>query len=32
MAIREYLQDVLKLEERELIFGVALKKLGAQHV
>ena len=32
MAIREYLQDVLKLEERELIFGVTPKKLGAQHV
>jgi hypothetical protein len=30
MAIREYLQDVLKLEERELIFGVDPKKLGAR--
>jgi hypothetical protein len=29
MAIREYLQDALKLEERELIFGVDPKKLGA---
>ena len=28
MAIREYLQDALKLEERELIFGVDPKKLG----
>jgi MFS family permease len=32
MAIREYLQDVLKLEERELIFGVDPKKLGARQV
>jgi hypothetical protein len=32
MAIREYLQDVLKLEERELIFGVDTKKLGARQV
>jgi hypothetical protein len=30
MAIREYLQDVLNLEERELIFGVDSKKLGAR--
>jgi hypothetical protein len=30
MAIREYLQDTLKLEERELIFGVAPKKLGVR--
>jgi hypothetical protein len=30
MAIREYLQDALKLEERELIFGVDPKKLGAR--
>lgn len=28
MAIREYLQDTLKLEERELIFGVDPKKLS----
>ena len=32
MAIREYLQDALKLEERELIFGVDPKKLGARQV
>jgi hypothetical protein len=32
MAIREYLQDVLKLEERELIFGVDPKKLSARRV
>jgi hypothetical protein len=32
MAIREYLQDALKLEERELIFGVDPKKLGAGQV
>jgi hypothetical protein len=32
MAIREYLQDVLKLEERELIFGVDPKKLSARQV
>jgi hypothetical protein len=32
MAIREYLQDVLKLEERELMFGVVPKKLGARQV
>jgi hypothetical protein len=30
MAIREYLQDVLKLEERGLIFGVDPKKLSAR--
>ena len=29
MAIREYLQDTLKLEERELIFGVDPRKLKA---
>jgi hypothetical protein len=32
MAIREYLQYVLKLEERELIFGVDPKKLDARQV
>jgi hypothetical protein len=32
MAIREYLQDALKLEERELIFGVDPKKLGTRQV
>jgi len=32
MAIREYLQDTLKLEERELIFGVDPKKLEAWQV
>jgi hypothetical protein len=32
MAIREYLQDVLKLEEHELIFGVDPKKLAARQV
>src|SRR5258708_30304033 len=32
MAIREYLLDTLKLEERELIFGVDRKKLGARRV
>jgi hypothetical protein len=32
MAIREYQQDALKLEERELIFGVGPKKLGARQV
>jgi hypothetical protein len=32
MAIREYLQDALKLEERELIFGVDPKKLSGRHV
>jgi hypothetical protein len=31
MALREHLQDVLKLEERELIFGISAKKLGVQH-
>jgi hypothetical protein len=30
MAIREYLQDALKLEERELIFGVDPQKFGAR--
>jgi hypothetical protein len=30
MALREYLQDALKLEERELIFGVSPKKLGVR--
>jgi hypothetical protein len=32
MAIREYLKDILKLEERELIFGVAPTTLGARQV
>jgi hypothetical protein len=32
MAIREYLQDALKLEEHELIFGVDPKKLVARQV
>jgi MFS family permease len=32
MAIREYLQDALKIEERELIFGVEPKKLGVRRV
>jgi hypothetical protein len=31
MALREHLQDVLKLEERELIFGISAKKLGVRH-
>jgi hypothetical protein len=32
MAIREYLQDILRLDERDLIFGVASKKLGPRQV
>jgi hypothetical protein len=32
MAIREYLQDTLGLEERELIFGVDPKKMYAKHI
>jgi len=32
MAIREYLQDALKLEERDLIFGVDRKKLRTGQV
>jgi hypothetical protein len=30
MALREHLQDALKLEERELIFGISPKKLGVR--
>ena len=32
MAIREYLQDILRLDERDLIFGVASKKFGPRQV
>ena len=31
MALREHLQDTLRLEERELIFGISPKKLGVRH-
>jgi hypothetical protein len=31
MALREHLQDALKLEERDLIFGVSPNKLGVRH-
>jgi hypothetical protein len=32
MAIREYLQDTLKLEEYDLIFGVDPKKLEVRNI